>query len=105
MKKSVISFFLALIPSISAIFLLVEYFPYTGLGRIVSIPITIIVNIIILLYSLFLTQRLKSRVFKSFIWIATILISILVAVILHPQEYLPSVLKQLRELTFSHTIK
>ncbi|KQL44618.1 hypothetical protein AN963_24915 [Brevibacillus choshinensis] len=105
MKKSVITFFLALIPSIATILLLIEYFPYTGLGRVISIPITLLFNITILLVSLFITQKLKSRVFKSLIWIAAIPISVLVAIFLHPQEYLPSVLTQLQELIFSHTTK
>ncbi|MGG4444795.1 hypothetical protein [Brevibacillus fortis] len=100
MKKPVITFFLAMIPSIVTILLLIEYFPYTGLGRIVSIPISLILNIAILLFSLLFTQKVKSRESKSFIWIAAITISVLVAVLLHPQEYLPSVLTQLRELIF-----
>ncbi|AWX55375.1 hypothetical protein AB432_010100 [Brevibacillus brevis] len=102
MKKPVITFFLAVIPSIATILLLLDYFPYTGLGRIVSIPITLILNIAILLISLFITQKLKSRVFKSLIWVVAIPISVFVAIFLHPQEYLPSVLTQLRELIFAH---
>ncbi|MED1950198.1 hypothetical protein [Brevibacillus centrosporus] len=105
MKKSVITFFFAMIPSIATLLLLIEYFPYTGLGRVVSIPITLFFNITILIISLFITEKLKSRVFKSLIWFAAIPISVLVAIYLHPQEYLPSVLTQLRELIFSHTTK
>lgn len=102
MRKPVITFFLAVIPSIATILLLLDYFPYTGLGRIVSIPITLILNIAILLISLFITQKLKSKVFKSLIWVSAIPISVFVAIFLHPQEYLPSVLTQLRELIFAH---
>lgn len=102
MKKIVITFFLAMIPSIVAIFLLIEYFPYTGLGRIVSIPITLFFNITILLISLLITRKIKSRVYKSLIWFTVISISVLVTIILHPQEYSPSVLRQIRELLFPH---
>lgn len=35
----------ALIPSIVLTFVLIEIFPYTGLGRIVTIPFTMCVNI------------------------------------------------------------
>ncbi|GED72607.1 hypothetical protein BRE01_63090 [Brevibacillus reuszeri] len=105
MKRLVITFFLAMIPSIVTMLLLIEYFPYTGLGRVVSIPITLFFNITILLISLLITQKLKSTVFKSLIWIAVIPISVLAAIFLHPQEYLPSVLTQLRELIFSNTTK
>lgn len=105
MKKSVLTLILAMIPSVAAIFLLIEHFPYTGLGRIVSIPTTLFLNIIILLMSLLITRVLKSRLYKSLIWITVISISVLVAIALHPQEFLPSVLTQLRELIFSNTSK
>ncbi|MCY9667153.1 hypothetical protein M5X11_19810 [Paenibacillus alginolyticus] len=103
MKKSVLCFCLAMVPSIATIFLLIEFFPYTGLGRVVSIPATLFVNATILLISLLITQKFKSRVYKSLIWIAAIPISVLVAIALHPQEYLPSVVTQLREMIFTHT--
>lgn len=105
MKKSLLTFCLALIPSIATILLLIEYFPYTGLGRVISIPITLFFNSIIMFISLFITQKIKSRVFKSLTWIAAISITVWVAISLHPQEYLPSVLTQLQELIFSHTTK
>lgn len=76
-------------------FLLIEFFPYTGLGRVVSIPATLFINITILLISLRITQKFKSIVFKSLIWLVVISLSVLLAMILHPQEYLPSVLSQL----------
>lgn len=103
MKKSAITFFLAMSPSIATIFLLIEFFPYTGLGRVISIPITLFINISILLFSLLIAQKLKSRVFESLIWIVVIPLSVLLAIVLHPQEYLPSVLTQLQELIFSHS--
>ncbi len=103
MKKSVIIFLLAMIPNIAAIFLLIENFPYTGLGRIVSIPITLFFNITILIISLFITRIIKSRLYKCMIWITVVSINVLVAIVLHPQEFLPSVLMQLRELLFSNT--
>ncbi|MEK3659680.1 hypothetical protein NSQ29_08940 [Paenibacillus sp. FSL F4-0236] len=105
MEKAVKTILLAMIPSILAIFLLIEYFPYTGLGRILSIPITLFFNIIILLISLLITRKIKSRVYKSFYWITVISISVLVAIIMHPQENSPSVLSQIRELIFPHTFK
>lgn len=100
MKKSVIIFFLAMIPSIATMFLLVEFFPNTGLGRVASIPGTLFVNITILLLSLNLIRKLKSRAFQCSIWIAAISFSVLMALVLHPQEYLPSVITQLWELMF-----
>ncbi|UKS29636.1 hypothetical protein LOZ80_12145 [Paenibacillus sp. HWE-109] len=101
MKKSVTIFFLAMIPSIATMFLLVEFFPYTGLGRIVSIPVTLFLNITFFILLLNFTRNLKSRAFKCLFWIAAILLSILLAVVVYPQEYLPSVLSQLWDLIFS----
>jgi positive regulator of sigma E activity len=101
MKKSVIIFFLAKIPSIVTMVLLVGFFPKTGLGRILSIPQTLLLNSVIFILILSFTRKLKSREFKSLIWIAAILLSVFLAVVLHPQEYLPSVLTQLWKLMFS----
>ncbi|MFE5319248.1 S-layer homology domain-containing protein [Paenibacillus sp. NPDC056579] len=101
MKKSVTILFLAMIPSIVTMFLLVEFFPYTGLGRIVSIPATLFLNITFFILLLIFTRNFKSRSFKCLLWIAAILLSILLAVVLHPQEYLPSVITQLWELMVS----
>jgi len=101
MKKSVTILLLAMIPSIITLFLLVEFFPYTGLGRIVSIPTTLFLNIALFIMFQIFTRNFKSRSFKSLLWIAAILLSVLLAVVLHPQEYLPSVVTQLWELMFS----
>ncbi|MGO4273590.1 hypothetical protein AB4Z22_27780 [Paenibacillus sp. TAF58] len=101
MKKSVIIFFLALIPSIVTMVLLVEFFPKTGLGRILSIPETLFLNSVIFILILSFTRKLKSRAFKCLIWIAAILLSVFLAAVLHPQEYFPSVLTQLWKLMFS----
>ncbi|NQX62725.1 hypothetical protein [Paenibacillus qinlingensis] len=100
MKKSMFIFFIAMIPSIATMFLLVEFFPYTGLGRIVSIPATLFLNITFFILFLHFTRNLISVRFKCLFWIAAILFSVLLAVVLHPQEYLPSVLRQLWELMF-----
>ncbi|OZQ69113.1 hypothetical protein CA600_04710 [Paenibacillus sp. VTT E-133280] len=105
MIRMIITFFLAMIPSVLAIFLLIQYFPYTGLARIGSIPTTFFLNTLILLLSLHFTKKIKSRVYKSLIWITVISISILLAIGLHPQEYLPSVLSQISKLIFPDTIK
>ncbi|WP_342548600.1 hypothetical protein NST69_04335 [Paenibacillus sp. FSL P2-0089] len=105
MEKTIKTISLAMIPSILAIFLLIEYFPYTGLGRILSIPSTLFFNTTIFLISLLITRKIKSKVIKSFYWITVILISVLVAIIMHPQEYSPSVLSQIKEMILPHTIK
>ncbi|RIX46563.1 hypothetical protein D3P08_26095 [Paenibacillus nanensis] len=100
MRKLVIILFLSLIPSIATMILLIKFFPFTGLARVITIPITLFVNVIFLAFTLFITQKIKSKVLKSLILAVVILITIFVATILHPQEYLPSVITQLREMEF-----
>lgn len=95
MIKSVTILVLAMLPSIATIFLLIEFFPYTGLGRIVSIPVTLILNLTFFAWFLFLLLKLKSRTFKLLLWIAAILLSVALAIFLHPQEHLPNVMSQL----------
>jgi hypothetical protein len=102
MKKSVLTFFLSMVPTITTIFLLIEFFPYTGLGRIVSIPLTLFFNSCIVLIGLLITHFLKSRIIKSSVWIAITLTSMFIAIVLHPQEFLPSILIQIREMIFSN---
>ena len=92
-----------MIPSILAIFLLIEYFPFTGLGRILSVPITVFLNIVILLISIVITRKIKPRAYRNLYWITVILITVLVAIVMHPQEGSPSVLNQMRELIFTRT--
>ncbi|MDF9842068.1 hypothetical protein M2105_003104 [Paenibacillus sp. PastF-1] len=84
MEKLIKTILLAMIPSILTIFLLIEYFPYTGLGRILSVPITVFLNIVILLISILITRKIKPGVYKNLYWITVIL-------------------NQIRELIFTRT--
>ncbi|MDQ6423511.1 hypothetical protein RB620_29295, partial [Paenibacillus sp. LHD-117] len=45
-------------------------------------------------------KKQKSRFFKSLTWTTTILLSVLFTIVMHPQEYLPSVLSQILEMIF-----
>lgn len=100
MKRLLITIFLAMVPTIITVSLLIEFFPYTGLGRIVSIPSTFFINFTIVLIGLLMTHKLKSIILKSLVWIAVIFISIFLGIAMHPQEYLPGVLTQIREMIF-----
>lgn len=102
MKKLWCSLLLSIIPTLISIYLLIEYFPYTGLARVITVPTTIIVNIGILIFSLNLIRRVNGLLIKSITWMMSLLITVIMAIIMHPQEYLPSVLVQIKEMIFEN---
>ncbi|CAM3399076.1 Histidine kinase [Paenibacillus lupini] len=97
MKKPAITYLVSILPTIVTIMLLIRFFPYTGLGRIISVPLTILLNLVFLLVSLIVVQRIRSKVFQTLCWCASILITIVNAIVMHPQESSPSVFNQLIE--------
>jgi hypothetical protein len=56
----------------------------------------------VLTFYLSMVPTIKSRILKSLVWIAIILTSMFIAIVLHPQEFLPSILIQIREMIFSN---
>ncbi|MGC5323873.1 hypothetical protein [Brevibacillus sp. SYSU BS000544] len=78
-------FLIAFLPTILTLFLLLEFFPHTGLGRIFSLPITITINCAIILA--FINWRKKSGDFVYRInWGWMSILTIMVALILYPQD-------------------
>ncbi len=76
------------------IILMVQLFPYTGLGRIIAIPMTIVANLAIIALGIFLSRKMKLPQFVI-IWIVIIVITASNTITFHPQEYSPSVYKQI----------
>jgi len=77
-------------PTIISTFLLIKYYPNTGLGRIISIPITFIINISIILLGVVVTDKLrKTQVWM--VWALIVVITILFTLLLYPQDYGPHV--------------
>ncbi|WP_379159488.1 hypothetical protein [Paenibacillus sp. sgz5001063] len=86
------SFILLLLPTILLLVSLIYLFPYTGLGRIVSIPSTIIINSLVILLCLFISNKvLWINISKTLI---TNLITIWITIAGYPQESDPPVLVQ-----------
>ncbi|WP_150269035.1 hypothetical protein [Paenibacillus tepidiphilus] len=73
---------LALIPSTLLLLILWRYFPNTGLGLILAIPVAYVVNI-----AIFLTGNYFSRRFNNaYIWGAAIVLSLIISIWLYPQD-------------------
>jgi len=80
-------------PTFLLIVLLVNFFPYTGLGRILVIPTVVILNSIIIIISLALPY--KAYTIPKIV--VAIFITIFITVGLYPQEFNPSVMVQVKE--------
>lgn len=87
-------FTLLLSPTVLLLVLLLDMFPYTGLGRIISIPATIIINSLIIW--LYLVLKRRNLWIKYIGVLFTLLITLLITVIGHPQEFNPSVVNQIQ---------
>lgn len=83
-----------LLITIMMILEMVKLFPYTGLGRIISIPATIVINLAIIVLGTFITRNMKNLK-CILIWIGIILLTASNTMTFHPQEYSPSVYKQI----------
>ncbi|MHA6534602.1 hypothetical protein [Paenibacillus sp. BAC0078] len=88
----ILKFILLLLPTVLLLVLLIYLFPYTGLGRVVSIPVTIFMNSLVILLCLVITKKvLWIKISKILI---TILITIWITIACYPQEFNPPVLVQ-----------
>lgn len=81
-------------PTIIMLMLLLCFFPMIGLQRIVSIPMTLVVNFFIIFVCLGLT-RLMPRTPAIILWSLTVLLTMFLTAWWHPQDIYPSVGKQL----------
>ena len=91
--RTLAAIIVALIPSIVLTFVLIEIFPYTGLGRIVTIPFTICVNIGIIGLG-FLAVRRWGKERSVWIWTAVVVITLVMTVWIYPQEGSPHIVHQ-----------
>ena len=97
MKKAVIyllKYFTALLPSVLLVVLLLNYFPYTGLGRIIALPMIFILNTSLITIGLVFTRWL-SRFFVSGMWLLIIVSTLVITLFMYPQEFSPNIPTQL----------
>lgn len=84
----------ALVPSTVLLFVLFSIFPYTGLGRILTTPLTYSINLGIVGLGFLIEQFIPDR-FSTGVWITVAVLTLVVTVWLYPQEYNPHIVKQI----------
>ncbi|WP_217283115.1 hypothetical protein [Paenibacillus alginolyticus] len=84
----------ALVPSLILVFYLLNHFPNTGLGRIIALPFIFVVNAILITIGIIFFHRFNKPALVS-IWITIILLTLVITVLIYPQEYGPSVTNQM----------
>ncbi|MBP1993049.1 hypothetical protein [Paenibacillus eucommiae] len=93
--RSLMKVLIGLIPTLFMFYILIELFPYTGLGRIVALPSIFILNTIIIVLGVYITHRLnRKRLSYTLAWFTILLLTVLNTIVLYPQEFSPSVSKQ-----------
>lgn len=95
--KTGIGFFkvvLGLIPSVVLILILFSQFPNIGLARIISIPLILMINILVIVLGLAFSLRFGQR--YLFVKLGCIiLLTLFITLLLYPQEHDPNIIVQL----------
>lgn len=96
MQKSInlLKLLVALIPSLILIFLLLNFFPNTGLGRIIALPFILVINTVLITIGITFIHRLNQSLIIA-TWILILLFTLVITILIYPQEYGPSVIHQL----------
>jgi hypothetical protein len=95
-RINIIKYLFGILPSMVTITLLINFFPYTGLGRIIDIPIILIINSTVIIVAISLTRNLKFAT-KSLVWMALFLLTVFISIYLYSQEDGSSVVQQILE--------
>lgn len=93
--KHTIMFLLLILPSSFLQVVLIKLFPYTGLGRVITIPVTIFLNSLIIILSIVLNKRKKGK--NTLTVVVALIVTIGLTVGLYPQENPPPILVQSKE--------
>ncbi|WP_052723641.1 hypothetical protein [Paenibacillus wulumuqiensis] len=93
--KPLLDYVLLMLPGIILTMLLIKFFPYTGLARIVSIPVTLFINTFIVLGCLLIPYW--KRWFTIFKIVVAVSLTIWVTIAFYPQESSPPITIQARE--------
>lgn len=80
-----------MLPSILVQYILIKLFPYTGLARIVTIPVTIIINSLLIVVCIVVCRKYRYGILSVAV---TLALSIWITIALYPQESDPSVYTQ-----------
>lgn len=93
---NIIKYLSGILPSMVTITLLITFFPYTGLGRIVALPIIFFINSVVIIVGIIISRKLKYAL-KSLVWVLLLLFSVYISIYLYPQEDGSSVLNKILE--------
>lgn len=94
-------FLLLLLPTVIWTMLLIKWFPYTGLGRILTVPATFFVNIIVVIASMFIVYK---KTWKNIVKIIIVVCATsCITVAFYPQESGPHVTTQVKNTIRSIT--
>ncbi|MDO3413413.1 hypothetical protein QWJ34_26930 [Saccharibacillus sp. CPCC 101409] len=83
----------ALIPSTVLMFVLFAIFPYTGLARIITVPQTYFMNLIVIGLGVLAVRLLKNR-HTAWIWGIVVFLTLVITVWVYPQESKPHIVYQ-----------
>lgn len=88
-------FLFLLMPTVLTTMLLIKFFPYTGLGRIVTVPFTFLVNIFIVGIAMLITYRKTWFVITKVS--LTVIITTIITIHMYPQDSGITVVQQAQE--------
>lgn len=84
----------ALAPSTLLLLILFQMFPYTGLARIVSTPLTYLYNAGVLALGFLILHLIGSK-HSIWVWITIWVVTIVITVWMYPQENKPHIIHQI----------
>lgn len=91
-----LKYLLAILPTIITFFILIKFFPYTGLGRIVALPTIFIANSVLIFLGFKWTRNVNLAT-NMMVWIGIIILTLVIATVFYPQESAPNVIIQIIE--------
>lgn len=81
----IVKMILLMSPSLILLRMLLMLFPNTGLGLIVALPFSVVMNIAVVILGLTVSNKLN-RFGSTFIWIVVIVLTMLITVGMYPQD-------------------
>ena len=94
-------FLIYLVPSITCLYLLIVFYPATGLGRVITIPITVLSNCIIISLRKSWQNGLRIKQIHINHRVITALLTLIITVLFYPQDYGPHVIVKITQSIFS----
>ncbi|TCZ79384.1 hypothetical protein E0485_05850 [Paenibacillus albiflavus] len=88
-----IKYVLSILPTLLMFYILIELFPYTGLGRIVALPMIFVINTVIIACGLAISKKIKKQ-YRIVIWTGIIILTISISILSYPQESGPHIVTQ-----------